>query len=88
MKKQRLKNHLERKEIKNKLKSGENPVYKKKCESIIKLCLNQFNNFIVLAVKKMETLIEKYEELKKQNKLQKHIEKREKKLKRKRELVN
>ncbi|KAG5864553.1 hypothetical protein JTB14_020346 [Gonioctena quinquepunctata] len=37
-------------------------------------------NFKKKSVKKMESLIEKYEELKKSNKLQKHIEKRSKKL--------
>lgn len=37
----------------------------------------------ISAEKKLEGLIEKYEELKKNNKLQKHIEKRSKKLARK-----
>lgn len=49
-------------EIKEKLKKGEKPLFKKK------------------SVEKLENLIEKYEELKKSNKLQKHIEKKSKKL--------
>ncbi|GJQ78382.1 hypothetical protein Trydic_g22208 [Trypoxylus dichotomus] len=52
----------EKREIRQKLKKGEKPIFKKKSE------------------KKLEDLIEKYEELKKSNKLQKHIEKRSKKL--------
>ncbi|KRT83095.1 hypothetical protein AMK59_3638, partial [Oryctes borbonicus] len=60
--KQRNKIQEEKREIRNKLKIGEKPIFKKKSE------------------KKLEGLIEKYEELKKSNKLQKHIEKRSKKL--------
>ncbi|KAJ8926008.1 hypothetical protein NQ315_009863 [Exocentrus adspersus] len=66
------KKYEEKMEIREKLKKGEKPVFKKK------------------SVKKLEGLIEKYEELKKTNKLQKHIEKRTKKLsaREKRKLTN
>lgn len=53
----------EKKEIKEQLKRGEKPVFKKK------------------SVRRLEGLVEKYEELKKTNRLQKHIQKRAKKLK-------
>lgn len=49
------------KEMKDKLKMGEKPLYKKKSE------------------KKIEELLHKYDDLKKSNKLQKHIERRQKK---------
>ncbi|KAJ8935436.1 hypothetical protein NQ314_012856 [Rhamnusium bicolor] len=56
------KEYNEKISIREKLRKGEKPVFKKK------------------SVKKLESLIEKYEELKKTNKLQKHIEKRSKNL--------
>ncbi|ENN72733.1 ribosomal RNA processing protein 36 homolog [Dendroctonus ponderosae] len=52
----------EKREIRQKLKQGEKPVYKKK------------------SVKTVENLVEKYEELKNTNKLQKHIQRRAKKV--------
>ncbi|KAI4469105.1 hypothetical protein MML48_2g00000664 [Holotrichia oblita] len=60
--KEKRKVYEEKRQIRDKLRRGEKPVFKRKSE------------------KKLEGLIEKYEELKKSNKLQKHIEKRSKKL--------
>ncbi|XP_066262424.1 ribosomal RNA processing protein 36 homolog [Euwallacea similis] len=61
--KARQKEQLEKQEIRERIKRGEKPVYKKK------------------SVKRIESLVEKYEELKKTNRLEKHIQKRAKKLK-------
>ncbi|XP_056648062.1 ribosomal RNA processing protein 36 homolog [Diorhabda sublineata] len=60
--KEKCKKIQKRSEIKEKLRNGEKPLFKKK------------------SVEKLENAIEKYEELKKSNKLQKHIEKKSKKL--------
>lgn len=57
------KEETERRQIKEQIKRGEKPVFKKK------------------SVKRLEGLVEKYEELKKTNRLQKHIQKRAKKIK-------
>lgn len=63
IRKKKEKEENDKRELREKLKHGEKPVYKKK------------------SVKRLEGLVEKYEELKKNNKLQKHIEKRTKKMK-------
>ncbi|XP_057670218.1 ribosomal RNA processing protein 36 homolog [Diorhabda carinulata] len=60
--KEKCKKIQKKSEIKEKLRNGEKPLFKKK------------------SVEKLENAIEKYEELKKSNKLQKHIEKKSKKL--------
>ncbi|XP_066142524.1 ribosomal RNA processing protein 36 homolog [Euwallacea fornicatus] len=61
--KTRQKEQLEKQEIRERIKQGKKPLYKKK------------------SVKRIENLVEKYEELKRTNRLEKHIQKRAKKLK-------
>lgn len=72
---------MERDEIKSKLKHGQKPVFKKKC----KFCAIYAKPFaiitFVVAERKVEELVDKYEDLKKHNKVQKYIEKRAKKIK-------
>lgn len=65
------------------LRRGETPVYKKKCERLIVFIIFSLNYVFFAAERKIEQLVEKYEELKKTNKLQKYLERRSKKQARK-----
>lgn len=67
------------KEIKNTLRKGEKPVFKKKCKIIL---TGRRHNLIlfVSAEKRMEDLVSKFDELKKSNKLQKHFKRQNQKM--------
>lgn len=81
--KQEKKVEEEKQYIKETLKKGERPEFKKKCKCIFLFKVIILFENLLSAEKKLEGLIEQYEELKKNNRLQKHIEKRSKKLARK-----
>lgn len=64
-----------------KLKLGQKPHFKKKCKRKLLLQSRRFDALVlILAEKHLDKLVEKFEELKKTNKLQKYMQKRSKKL--------
>lgn len=77
----KLRDQNERRENREKLKQGDKPVYKPKCKVMFCFVPLILIRESFIAVKRLENLVEKYEELKKTNRLEKHLQKRAKKLK-------